>query len=88
MRWLLLLALSQLPELGVPVSRQQPDGSWKCSAACFTGGRDDGGLCRAPLVSRKPTKDACEADLRAQCAATKPPPGGCRWGNQLPPDSK
>ena len=86
--WLLLLALGGTPDLGTPVSRQQSDGSWKCSAACFTGGRDDGGLCRTPIVSHLATKDACEADLKARCAKTKPPPGGCRWGSQHPADSK
>jgi hypothetical protein len=84
MLWLILLALVAPPDLGVPASSQQPDGSWKCSAVCHTDGNADAGRCRTPLVSRGATREACEADLQKKCAVTKPPPGGCRWGNSPP----
>lgn len=76
--FVLLWVLGGAPKLSPPVSSQQKDGSWKCSAFCLTSGNDDAGFCRVPLVSRAPTKDACEADLVKTCAKTKPPKGGCR----------
>lgn len=88
MLWLLFLALGGAPKLGTPAAVRKPDGAWKCSAMCLTGGNDDGGYCRVPLISTKPTEAACIQDLTEQCTKTKPPPGGCRWGNNPPPASK
>lgn len=77
---LALLALAGTPHIGTPATSRQPDGTWKCSAVCLTAGNIDGGYCRVPVVSRrKPTEKACTDDLEAQCAKTKPPPGGCHW---------
>lgn len=82
---LALWVLSTPPHLGTPVTVQQPDGRWKCSAACLTDGNRDGGSCRTPVVAHdKPNPDACVADLEAQCAKTKPPPGGCHWDGNRP----
>lgn len=86
---LLALALAGAPKLGVPATSRQPDGTWKCAAACLTSGNDDAGYCRTPLVAKgAPTEDACKADLERQCSKTKPPPGGCRWGSNPPPASR
>jgi hypothetical protein len=83
--WLLLIVLAGAPKLGTPVAVQQKDGRWKCSAMCLTGGNADGGYCRSPVLSYdKPTRDACTADLEAQCATKMPPPGGCRWDANPP----
>lgn len=84
----LLWVLAQGPTLGTPVTSRQPDGTWKCSAMCLTSGNADGGQCRTPLTSRAATEGACKANLDAKCAKTKPPPGGCRWGNNPPPVNK
>lgn len=75
---LILWALGGAPALTAPVTAKQTDGTWKCSAFCLTEGNADGGQCRTPLYSHKPSRDACEADLKSRCAKTKPPVGGCR----------
>ena len=85
MIWLILFALSGVPKLGTPAHAQQKDGAWKCSAMCLTGGNDDGGYCRTPVLSyNHPTKEACTADLEKQCTKVTPPPGGCRWAGSPP----
>lgn len=85
---LLLWALGGRPFLGPPATSRQPDGTWKCSAACHTEGNADGGQCRTLIPGRGPTEEACVKELARKCDETKPPPGGCRWGNRPPNDSR
>ena len=77
----LALLLSAEPYLGSSVARREADGTWTCGGFCHTPGNADGGECRVPAYAKgQPSKDACESELRRQCAASKPPPGGCHVG--------